>query len=167
MTFLSQGDSLPLAFHLAAAYEPARPCTLVLEGVQPKDGHGSVRAGAEWRPLEVIALRVGYRTDALKELDALAGFSTGIGLSFWGQEFSYAWVPYGDLGDTQYFSLLVRFGQAQKEKKNLIHYQTIKAHRMAQNPAKNDVEYDQLMQLFEDQKELVAVAQARASEIQP
>src|SRR6202011_4765916 len=116
------------------------------------------RAGAEWKPIPMVALRTGYRSDTLNKLSALAGFSTGIGLQVWGQEFAYAWLPYGDLGNTQYFSLLLRFGPKEKERRNLIQYQTIKRHRTAQRretrdekretEGSADADYQQLLQLL-------------------
>ena len=84
-------------------------------------------------------------------MSPLAGFSTGLGLHVWGQEFAYAWTPYGDLGDTQYFSLLIHFG-AQEARKNLIQYHTMKTrHTVGQEPnseMNNEPEYQQLMQLL-------------------
>ncbi len=85
----------------------------------------------EWHPIQMIALRAGYRTDNTKEEDGLVGPTAGIGILVWGQELAYAWVPYGDLGNTQYFSLLIIFGAEQEEKRNLIQYQSIKQHRLA------------------------------------
>jgi len=151
LKFISEGDSLPMSFHLAAAYQPSSHYLVTSEGVYEENGLASFRAGAQWRPLEAIALRAGYRTDTLKGLDALAGVSAGIGITAWGQELAYAWVPYGDLGNTQYFSLLVRFGEQEEERRNLIHYQTIKKHRTAQgDKAISEPEYQQLMQLLSD-----------------
>ena len=99
----------------------------------------------------MIKLRAGYKTDTTKGLSALTGFTTGIGLKVWGQEFSYAWLPYGDLGDTQYFSMLIRFGQAEEDRKNLLQRQAIKWHEnKTKNYDKNtDPEYQQLMQLLQ------------------
>jgi len=147
LTFLSDGGTLPLAFKLGAAYQPNPHYTFSVDGLYHGTGLTDAHIGVEWRPLELIAIRAGYRTDTTKELSAIAGFSTGLGLNVWGQELSYAWVPYGDLGNTQYFSLLIRFGQAEQEKRNLIKYETIKPHRTAKV---SDPEYQQLMQLLTD-----------------
>jgi hypothetical protein len=129
LTFLSEGDSLPLALHLGAAYQPNSQWAVSTEGVYEQSGLASGRVGLEWRPIQMIALRTGYRSDTLKGLSALAGLSTGVGLNMWGQELAYAWVPMGDLGNTQYFSLLMRFGDKVSERNNLIQYQSIKTHR--------------------------------------
>jgi hypothetical protein len=44
----------------------------------------------------------------------MAGVAAGVGLRLWGQDFDYAWVPFGDLGTTQYFSLVLRFGSVKR-----------------------------------------------------
>jgi len=155
LKFVSANDSLPLAFHLGGAYQMTSYALLAVEGVYAEEGLASFHAGGEWRPLDLIALRVGYRTDTIKGLSALAGFSTGLALDFWGQEFSYAWLPYGDLGNTNYFSLLMKFGEAEKEKRNLIQYQHIKLHRTAKSGGESDSDAEdpdnqQLMELIQN-----------------
>src|SRR5205807_5831970 len=129
LTFLNDGDSLPLAFHLGAAYQPNGHWNLGVEGIYRQTGLASGHVGLEWRPLELIALRTGYRSDTTKGLSALAGFTTGLGINVWGQELAYAWLPLGELGNTHYFSLVARFGQDEQAKGNLIQYQSIKRHR--------------------------------------
>jgi hypothetical protein len=154
LKFLDEGDSLPLGFHLGGSYEPNGQWLLSTEGVYSKDAPLSFHVGGAWRPIDALSLRVGYHTDTLDGLSALAGFTAGIGLRAWGQEFAYAWAPYGDLGNAQYFSLIVRFGAREEEKRNLIQYQTIKQHRTVQNGRTKDgePEYQQLMQLLSDEE---------------
>ena len=65
--------------------------------------------GIEWRYGDMFSFRGGYNTAHIKELSAASGVTAGVGLFFWGQEFSYAWVPMGDLGQTHYFSLVFRW----------------------------------------------------------
>ena len=151
LTFLSDGDPLPMAFHAGAVYEPMPVLKLALESVFPRTGRSTGGIGGEWVPLPTMALRVGYRTDALKGLSPIAGFSTGIGISLWGQELSYAWVPYGDLGDSQYISLVMRFGEVNDQKRNLIQYEPVKKQRTAEAPGEQQPEYDQLMNLLNDE----------------
>jgi len=164
LKFISEGDDLPLAFKLGGAYQPSSHYLLTAEGVVPKTGLASFHTGAQWRPLEAVSLRAGYKTDTLKGLSPLAGLTAGMGLHLWGQEFAYAWAPYGDLGDAQYFSLLIRFGAHEEERKNLIQYQTIKKHRTvrqggsgsyqpgtgSQHKEEIEPEYQQLMQLLSE-----------------
>ncbi len=159
LKFLSDGDPLPMTFHAGAAYEPTSHYLLTTEAVYARNGLGSFHIGGQWRPLEAISLRAGYRTDTLKGLSPLAGFSTGIGIHILGQELAYAWVPYGELGNTQYFSVLARFGAREEERRNLIHYQTIKKHRTAKGAETlSEPEYMQLMQLLSDDDSHVAQA---------
>jgi len=148
LTFVDQGDSLPLAFHLAAAYQASRSWLLSVEGLRrwPADRFDG-RVGAEWRPIPMVALRTGYRSDTTDQLSALAGFTVGLGLQLWGQEFAYAWLPYGDLGNTQYFSLLLRFGDHDALKENLKQTQIINPYEKELVKG-SDVEYEQLIQLL-------------------
>jgi len=166
LKFLSEGDDLPLAFKAGGAWRPSAHYLMSAEGVYSKSGLASFHAGGQWRPLEAVSLRLGYKTDTLKGLSALAGLTAGLGLHFWGQEFAYAWAPYGDLGDAQYFSLLVRFGAEEEQKRNLIQYQTIKQHRtVKQGKGKDDLEpeYQQLMQLLsEDDSHLARTGASRS-----
>lgn len=156
LKFLDAGDSLPMAAHAAAAYQPNRSCLLTGEFVYPKTGLASGRFGAQWSPFEMLSLRAGYRTDTVKGLGGLAGFSAGVGLRIAGQEFAYAWLPYGDLGNTEYFSLLLRFGKALNEKRNLILYHTIRVHQLAQKDGALSPDDEQLMQLFANDNVQVA-----------
>lgn len=141
LTFSRQGDSLPEAFHLGGAYQIQNHLKTTLEGVYSASGLVSGRFGAEWTPIEAISLRAGYRTDTTNQLSAVAGMTLGLGLHVFGQEFAYAWLPYGDLGDTQYFSLLIKFGSKEREHRNLIQFQDIKMHqtvKQGQQPQNTD-----------------------------
>jgi hypothetical protein len=157
LTFLNDNSSLPLAGHLGLAYEPTHRLLISLEGVYPKTGVTSGHIGVQWKPLSAVALRAGYRTDTTKELGAMAGPTIGAAVEAWGQELSYAWLPMGDLGNTQYFSLIVRFGQTQEAKENLIRGQDIKRHRsVGKDKDKEDVESQQLMELLKSGEEHTA-----------
>jgi len=153
LTFLNDDSSLPLTGRLGAAYEPTKHWLFSAEGDYEKTGLLSEHFGVQWKPIDMIALRAGYKTDTTKELGAMAGLTTGLGLNIWGQEFSYAWVPIGDLGSTQYFSFLLRFGHQEKERENLIRGQDIKRHKAVKG---EDVEQQQLMQLLESDDEHTA-----------
>ncbi len=137
LTFLNAGDSLPLAVHLAGAYQPILPWNLSSELVIPRTGLVNFHAGTEWSPVQMFALRMGIRTDTLKGLSPLASFSGGFGIKFWNCEISYAWLPYGDLGDSHYLSLVMRFGEPLVEKRNLIKYQPVNK----QPPTKSSGDY--------------------------
>lgn len=154
LKFIDQGDSLPLAFHVAAAYRPKKQWLMTGEGVYRKTGLASAHFGGEWRPLEAVAVRAGYKTDTLDGLSAVAGVTAGLGLYVWGQELAYAFSPYGDLGTAQYISLLVRFGADTEAKRNLIQYRSINKHQLVKDNKSHkdemEPEYQQLMQLLSD-----------------
>jgi hypothetical protein len=154
LTFISDGDPLPLAFHLGAMYEPNSHMLISSELVARRTGLTSVHIGGEWRPVDVLALRLGYRTDTLKGLSPLAGFSTGLGLALWGQELGYAWVPYGDLGSTHYFSFIARFGKRAESRRNLIQYQGVKKASPAGSPREPDI--DQMIELLNEKQDRTA-----------
>src|SRR5262249_45771653 len=124
----------------------------------------SVHVGGEWHPIEMLALRSGYRTDTVKGLSPLAGYTLGLGLDVWGTELAYAWLPYGDLGNTHYFSLLMKFGEAERSKRNLIQYQHIKKHRVVEGEdTDTSPDYMQLMELLNDSDSHVASRQSESN----
>jgi hypothetical protein len=84
-------------------------------------------------------------------LSPLAGFTTGIGLNIWGYELSYAWVPLGDLGNTNYFSFLYKFGETSNPKRNLIHYQAAKRPSSVNDTGQIE-SIQQLLELFDDRE---------------
>ncbi len=155
LKFISEGDTLPMAYKIGGAYKPGSNYLLTAEGVY-SNGLASFHTGGEWRPLEAISIRLGYKTDTLKGLSPIAGVTAGLGLHVWGQEFAYAWAPYGDLGDAQYFSLLIHFGAEEEQKRNLIQYQNIKQHRTVHHKDELEPEYQQLMQLLSEDDTHVA-----------
>lgn len=159
LKFISQADSLPMAFHLGAAYQPTNHWNLVGEGVYEKTGLASAHVGLEWKPMDMLALRAGYRTDTIDGLSALAGFTTGIGLQLWGQEFAYAWLPMGDLGNTNYFSAVLRFGSPAEEQ-GVIQHQDIKRHRSVEDKPDTQPEYQELMELLNTSEQRAAQAPA-------
>ncbi len=152
LTFLNSGDSLPLTFRLGGSYQPTPHWTLTSDFVAPKSEPLGLHFGGEWKPIALVGIRAGYRTDTTKGLSALAGFSTGIGLDVWGQEFAYAWVPYGDLGNTNYFSLVLRFGAPGEPHKNLTEGRENRSERSvrsSENPYSEEEDSDgKLMDLM-------------------
>lgn len=134
LKFMNEGDSLPLTFRAGAAYTPIPHWNLSLEGVYHKTGLAGLHTGVEWNPLDLISIRAGYRTDTLKELSPIAGLATGMGIHVWGHEFAYAWMPYGDLGNTQYFSLVARFGKAKPAQDRLTHIPKASGREAAKAP---------------------------------
>lgn len=117
LKFLRQSDELPRNYRLGLHLAPLAQLSLLQETVYDDTELLSGRFAAEWRPLEAIAVRAGYRTDTARTLSALGGLTTGVGLNLWGQRFDYAWLPMGDLGSTQYFSIVLAFGAGRRQRK--------------------------------------------------
>ncbi len=112
--FVDQADPLPMSFRLGGAYVFIENVTVALQGAYARSGLAGAQAGVEWTVAKLLSLRAGYSTDTTRELsgDRLSGVTAGVGIHLAGQEFDYAWVPMGELGDTQYFSLLFQWGSA-------------------------------------------------------
>lgn len=155
LKFIDQADSLPLAWHFGAAYKTSFKTDLMTEVVYRQNGLASFHVGGEWTPAPPLALRVGYRTDTTKGLSPMAGFTLGVGIRAWGHEFSYAWLPLGDLGNTQYFSLILRFGGPKPPSRNLIQYQAVKP-KNTKNAGEDPHAYLELMELLNEDGESVA-----------
>src|SRR5947199_4268077 len=98
----------------------------------------------------------------------LAGYSAGVGVNVWGQELAYAWLPYGDLGNTHYISFLMKFGEAERAKRNLIQYQHIKTHRTVKDTQSEELapDYQQLMELLNDNEQHLARQRGASGENQ-
>jgi hypothetical protein len=62
-----------------------------------------IAVGAECRPVQVFALRVGYRTGS--DYDGFSGLRAGLGISWQGLGVDYAFAPYGKLGMTHRVSI--------------------------------------------------------------
>ena len=65
-----------------------------------------IAAGVECRPVEVLAVRVGYRTGS--DYDGLSGLRAGLGLTWHGIGVDYAFAPYGKLGASHRISISYR-----------------------------------------------------------
>lgn len=107
------GDQMPLGLTAAAAWRlvPKR-FTLDLEATKYRDSDLFGSLGGEYtHPFnESIsgALRFGYSSQR-KDIDGLNGMAMGGGLNFHKASFDFAWQPFGVLGNTFRYSLLVRF----------------------------------------------------------
>jgi tetratricopeptide (TPR) repeat protein len=77
--------------------------------INAKDTGTHIATGLEYRVFRLLQLRLGYTTLA----DFVGnGLSYGMGLRFTTWNLDYAFVPFGDLGNTNRISVGVRFGRA-------------------------------------------------------
>ena len=115
LKLVSQANPLPLQGHLGVAWRAGTDWMISTEAVYRRDGPGSGHFGVEWSPATAYVIRTGYQTSHTKELGFVSGLTAGLALRFWGQEIAYAWVPFGELGNTHYFSLELRWSTVPRE----------------------------------------------------
>jgi hypothetical protein len=132
LTLLNTGDSLPLVYRIGAAYHPRPSWTLALEGARQVDGLASAHAGVEYETPFGFSFRTGYDTESTRQLSATAGVSLGVSMLLWNQDFSYTWLPMGDLGSSQLFSLVWRFGRSKQKEED--------SHQMQRPPKEEDMD---------------------------
>lgn len=81
----------------------AYPLLAAIDLVLPNDNASHFRLGAEYNFNPMLAVRLGMTT---KSEDAAGGtLSAGLGLKMSTYSFDYAYVPYGDLGQTHRFTM--------------------------------------------------------------
>lgn len=97
-------DPLPLTFKVGAASK-LKALTLALDIAKSQDNEIHYCLGVEWWLRNILALRVGYKTNQ----DIGPGLTAGIGYKFEKISLDYAYVPYGDIGGTHRISLGMKF----------------------------------------------------------
>ncbi|MFH1784305.1 MAG: PorV/PorQ family protein [bacterium] len=108
--FVEQEDALPLNWKVGASHKLLRDdLTLAMDVNFPVDNKVTEHIGAEYMMSDAVAVRIGYKTDTITSLGTDSGFSAGFGLVVATYSMDYAWVPYGDLGQTHRLSFLMRF----------------------------------------------------------
>lgn len=107
VTFISEGSPLPQANKLGLAYSMfGEALTTALDYVMPNDNDPYVNMGLDYRVLNILAFRIGYKGQ--HDLDN--GFTYGVGIGNQRLHIDYAFVPFGDLGDSHRVSFGIRFG---------------------------------------------------------
>lgn len=108
MKFLNTRDDLPWAVRAGAAMR-LRGLNLLLatDIVKYADRDVDGGVGVEWRPVDLLRLRAGYRSAGR---DVGQGLTAGFGVNLLGFELDYAYVPFGDLGDAHRVSAGYVFG---------------------------------------------------------
>ncbi|MCG3203433.1 MAG: hypothetical protein KCHDKBKB_00092 [Elusimicrobia bacterium] len=110
--FRNESDPLPTTVDGGFAATFFREKLMVTaDGRWFRDNDPGFGAGVEYRrslgEKNRLALRGGYNSQATASDGA--GLTMGAGLSFGRAEFSFAWVPFADLGNTYRFGLHIRF----------------------------------------------------------
>jgi hypothetical protein len=113
--FIATSYPLPLNFKLGGAWRWNRQLVSTLDFNKSIDNFLFVSAGSEYVPIDLLSLRVGYRyrMNGL-ELGDLSGLSAGVGFKIRLQDMNiridYAFVPLGDLGNSQQITVGMQFG---------------------------------------------------------
>jgi hypothetical protein len=112
MTFISDGDKLPLTMRLGVAYDltklPATGQSLTLAAdsaysVYERQWH--TNAGVEYSFMPMVKARLGYQFQ-----QDLAGLTAGFGIEYQGFTIDYAWMMNSDINDTHRVGISYRFG---------------------------------------------------------
>lgn len=114
---IPEGFPAKLYFSLSLYHEYADNYSLGnIEGSDILDFLGDIYYGfgAEFQPMEIVHLRLGYDTRGLDQKvgtrkDALAGISGGMGLNVRGIQMDFALASYGEMGLVQRISLSAGF----------------------------------------------------------
>jgi len=112
LDFGSGRDPLPLGGALGFAYTFMPGLKADIDFVQYRDTSLILAGGAEYsRDFKHDmsgALRLGYTTHN-KDVDGLKGIAAGAGLRYARLIFDFAWVPFGDLGNTFRYTISAKF----------------------------------------------------------
>jgi hypothetical protein len=111
LKYSEERDPLPLKVSAGVAYDPSALCTVGLQVDEYLvDNTHYVALGTEYRPVHQLALRAGYTAGYdTASLGSTTGLASGIGFSLWSATIDYAFVPFGNLGDTHRLSLGLKF----------------------------------------------------------
>lgn len=109
--FIDETDPLPLNIKVGAAYKALKDLTVAVDlDEYIVDNKLYASAGAEYWIKNVLALRSGYRFGYdTSSLGGIVGLGAGAGVKIWGVALDYAFVPFGDLGDTHRVSFGAKF----------------------------------------------------------
>jgi len=121
MKFIKESFSLPTNVKFGAGYSlliDSNPLNLLFDINFPNDNNPRLNFGAEyvirnWRKVEIFP-RLGYGVYH-KGFEDTSGITTGIGFKFENYTLDYAFVPYGELGNTHRISFSMKFGGKIKE----------------------------------------------------
>ncbi len=119
MRFIKEATKLPQNIKLGVTYKFAIPLKVAFDINLPNDSDLKVNLGTEYtmgvgRDIK-LSPRLGYKSN-MKGLEGSSGITVGVGFNFKDYCIDYAFVPYGQLGNTHNISLLMKFGKKEKKK---------------------------------------------------
>ncbi|MBI3299312.1 MAG: PorV/PorQ family protein [Elusimicrobia bacterium] len=112
ISFAGVTDPLPRGLVVGAGTRLSKRTKLAVDVTKYRDTNAFIGAGVEYlHPFTQNvsgALRGGINTHRIDN-EGMNLMSFGAGINFYRAGFDFAWVPYGDLGNTFRFSLVLRF----------------------------------------------------------
>ncbi|MBI4396673.1 MAG: PorV/PorQ family protein [Elusimicrobia bacterium] len=108
----NEKSDLPRLIKLGFAYPFfGNNLTTALDLVSPSDNSFFFNFGLDYRIWDILAFRLGYKG----QNDLGNGITYGVSFGNERLHLDYAFVPFGDMGDTQRISVGIRFGKAYRE----------------------------------------------------
>ena len=111
MKFMDEGDSLPLTIRTGITYAILGNINLSMEADRfVKEKKTTLSAGVEYIILSGLSLRTGYLKNLnMENIETGTGISGGFSLMVRKLKLEYAVTPFGELGDSQRFSMGMKF----------------------------------------------------------
>ena len=114
MKFIAQESALPMNVKCGIGYSRSSislaTFSLAVDVNAPIDNDMYANAGMEYAMVLGnklnVAFRGGYKSNT-KGINGLSGISAGLGMMIGNYGIDYAWLPFGDLGDTHRVSLSI------------------------------------------------------------
>lgn len=109
--FYNENDPMPTEISAGVSQQLLQGNLLIAaDATMPFEGEFDAAVGAEYKPLEMLAVRTGWSLKAMDTADAAGGSiidAMGFGMGTRYNQFTldYAWKPFADLGNTHRISL--------------------------------------------------------------
>ncbi len=110
--FVDEGDPLPMDVRAGLAYRLFNNNLVVAADVNDYivDTRLYTQVGAEYNMGKIVSIRGGYTLGMDSDkLGGMAGLSTGFGVHVWDIQLDYAFVPMGELNDTNRITISTKF----------------------------------------------------------
>lgn len=131
MKFIEDEFNLPLILSVGSVFQISKPFSFALDiQARPDQDLVSVSFGSEFSPIQNISFRAGYLAKLVSAITnsqqnetnrgniaGIDGITGGMGFKVGKFSLDYAFSPFGELGDTQTFTLSTTFG-GRKDLKN-------------------------------------------------
>lgn len=118
MTFIDETNDLPMTFTGGFAWRLfGNNITAMAQAEKVMNLDPSFAFGLEAQPATMLSTRIGYNyTSDRENHDGISGFTAGLGFHTGDFTIDYAFVPYGDLGDTHRFGITFDFAPSAQPK---------------------------------------------------